>query len=122
MLANVQALAPHLEARLQELLEIPIVREVRGMGFFWAVELAKDGAELAFDADEREQLLRGFMPQALLEAGIIARADDRGDAVVQIAPPLVSDAALLDEIVDALQQVLTRASEHMGVAASAAAS
>jgi adenosylmethionine-8-amino-7-oxononanoate aminotransferase len=119
---NVQALAPHLEARMQELLEIPIVREVRGMGFFWAAELAKDGAELAFDADERERLLRGFMPPALLEAGIIARADDRGDAVVQIAPPLVADAALLDEIVDALKRVLTGAGEHMGVAASAATS
>jgi adenosylmethionine-8-amino-7-oxononanoate aminotransferase len=120
VLANVQALAPHLERRLQGLLPIPIVREVRGMGFFWAVELAKDGGELAFDADERERLLRGFMPPALLDGGIIARADDRGDAVVQIAPPLVADAALLDEIVDALHAVLTRASEHMGAAAAAA--
>ena len=122
VLANVQALAPHLETRMQELLEIPIVREVRGMGFFWAVELAKDGAGLAFDDEERERLLRGFMPGALLEAGIIARADDRGDAVLQIAPPLVADAELLDEIVDALRRVLLGATEHMGIAASAAAS
>ena len=119
VLANVQALAPHLEARLRVLESIPIVREVRGTGFFWAIELAKDGAGVAFDAEERERLLRGFMPDALLEAGIIARADDRGDAVVQIAPPLVSDAALLDEIVDALQQVLERASEYMTVSAAA---
>ena len=122
VLANVQALAPHLASRMQELLDIPIVREVRGMGFFWAVELAKDGADLAFDDDERERLLRGFLPRALLDAGIIARADDRGDAVLQIAPPLVADAALLDEIVDALRHVLARAAEHMGIAAPAATS
>jgi adenosylmethionine-8-amino-7-oxononanoate aminotransferase len=122
VLANVQALAPHLETRLQELCAIPIVREIRGMGFFWAIELAKDGAGVAFDAEDRERLLRGFIPDALLEAGIIARADDRGDAVVQIAPPLVADAALLDEIVDALHQVLSRASEHMGSTVPAATS
>ncbi len=110
------ALAPHLKERLESLTELPIVREIRGMGFFWAIELEKDsGLHTPFDADERERLLRGFLPPALLDAGLIARADDRGDAVVQIAPPLIADRDLLDEIVDRLADVLSRAGEHMGI-------
>ncbi len=56
-----------------------------------------------FDADERERLLRGYMPRRCCEAGLIARADDRGDAVLQIAPPLISDDEILDEIVDKMR-------------------
>ena len=67
------------------------------------------------DADERERLLRGFMPGRLREAGLIARADDRGDAVLQIAPPLVADDAVLDEIVDAMREVLADAGRFMGL-------
>ena len=54
----------------------------------------------------------------VLEAGIIARADDRGDSVLQIAPPLISDRRVLDDIVDALGQVLAAAGEHMGISSA----
>ena len=106
VLDNVAALEGHLHARLDELRALPIVGDVRGAGFFWAIELVADAEGATFDADEREALLRGFLPGRLLEAGIIARADDRGDSVLQIAPPLVSDRAVLDELVDALAAVL----------------
>jgi adenosylmethionine-8-amino-7-oxononanoate aminotransferase len=115
ILENVRTLAPHLEARMNELRALPIVGDVRGMGFFWAVELVKDAANTTFTLDERNDLLRGFLPGRVLEAGVIARADDRGDSVLQIAPPLIADAALLDEIVDALAAVLTDAGAHMGL-------
>jgi adenosylmethionine-8-amino-7-oxononanoate aminotransferase len=111
VLENVRTQEPHLRARLLELLELPIVGDVRGAGFFWAVELVKDEENGRFDAEERERLLRGFLPQRLLEAGLIARADDRGDSVVQIAPPLICDASQLDEIVDALGETLADAGE-----------
>ena len=64
---------------------------MRGSGFFWAVELVRDADNGRFDADEREELLRRYLPGRLLEAGLIARADDRGDTVLQIAPPLICD-------------------------------
>jgi adenosylmethionine-8-amino-7-oxononanoate aminotransferase len=115
VLENVRALEPHLEARMRELRELPIVGDVRGAGFFWAAELVCDGERGTFDADERERLLRGFLPGRLLEQGLIARGDDRGDTVVQIAPPLVSTRADLDEVVDALAAVLADAGELMGV-------
>ena len=109
VLENVRSLEGHLEARLEELRALPIVGDTRGAGFFWAVELVKDEQSTRFDQAERDELLRGFLPRRLREAGLIARADDRGDSVLQIAPPLNSDAALLDEIVDRLGDVLTDA-------------
>jgi adenosylmethionine-8-amino-7-oxononanoate aminotransferase len=115
VLENVRRLEPYLKERLEELRELPIVGDIRGAGFFWAVELVRDEAATRFDDDERERLLRGFMPGRLLEAGLIARADDRGDAVLQIAPPLVADEAVLDEIVDAMREVLTDAGTFMGL-------
>ena len=112
VLENVRALEPHLEAKLRTLRDLPIVGDTRGAGFFWAIELVKEHEE-RLDQAERDELLRGFLPSRLREAGLIARADDRGDSVLQIAPPLISDAALLDEIVDRLGEVLVEAGHHM---------
>jgi 4-aminobutyrate aminotransferase-like enzyme len=94
--------------------DLPIVGDVRGAGFFWAIELVKDADASRFDQAERDRLLRGFLPRRLREAGIIARADDRGDSVLQIAPPLISDGRILDEIVAILAEVLTDAGAYMG--------
>lgn len=120
ILENVRATEPHLKAAMETLLDLPIVGDVRGRGFFWAVELVKDDANTRFDQAERDDLLRGFLPRALREAGIVARADDRGDSVLQIAPPLIADAALIDEIVAGLRSVLTAAGEHLGLAPAVA--
>jgi adenosylmethionine-8-amino-7-oxononanoate aminotransferase len=112
VLENVRAREDGLRARLERLGEdLPIVGDVRGAGFFWAVELVKDEDNTRFDADERERLLRGYMGPALLEAGLIARPDDRGDAVLQIAPPLIADDDVLDEIVDKMRTVLVGAQD-----------
>jgi adenosylmethionine-8-amino-7-oxononanoate aminotransferase len=119
VLENVRSLAGHLEARLRELRVLPIVGDTRGAGFFWAVELVKDEGNTRFEPAERDDLLRGFLPRRLREAGLIARADDRGDSVLQIAPPLNSDAELLDEIVDRLGDVLTDAAAHMRLGTTA---
>ncbi|MBB1255820.1 aspartate aminotransferase family protein [Streptomyces alkaliterrae] len=115
VLENVRTLSPHLRERMDGLRELPIVGDVRGAGFFLAVELVRDADNTRFDQAERDRLLRGFLPGRLLEAGLIARADDRGDSVLQIAPPLIGDAALLDDIVDRLADVLTDASKRFCV-------
>ena len=116
VLENVRSLEGHLGKRMEELRSLPIVGDIRGAGFFWAVEMVKDADNTRFDQAERDTLVRGFLPKRFREARIIARTDDRGDAVMQIAPPLISDAALLDEIVDRLADVLTDAGTVMGVA------
>lgn len=114
VLENVRGLEDYLQGRLDELRSIPIVGDVRGAGFFWAIELVKNEENERFDQSERDALIRGFLPGRLREAGLIARADDRGDSVLQIAPPLISERRLLDDIVSRLADVLTDASRQMG--------
>jgi adenosylmethionine-8-amino-7-oxononanoate aminotransferase len=120
VLENTRALEGHLRERLRELLALPIVGDVRGAGFFWAIEMVKDENNTRFDQAERDRLIRGFLPGRLREAGLIARADDRGDSVLQIAPPLIADRELLDRIVDTLGEVMEDAGAHMGLAPHAA--
>jgi adenosylmethionine-8-amino-7-oxononanoate aminotransferase len=115
VLENVRAREPKLQELLSTLKELPIVGDVRGLGFFWAVEMVKGDDSQRLDADERERVLRGYLPGALREAGLIARADDRGDAVLQIAPPLVADDAVLEEIVSAMHEVLAGAGRLLGL-------
>ena len=121
VLENVRAREPKLRELLDSLRELPIVGDARGAGFFWAVELVKGDGNERLSADERERVLRGYMPGALREAGLIARADDRGDAVLQIAPPLISDDAVLEEIVGAMRTVLAGAGRLLGLEAPVAA-
>jgi adenosylmethionine-8-amino-7-oxononanoate aminotransferase len=91
---------------------VPIVGDVRGDGFFWALELVRDEQLSRFNAEERERLLRGFLAGRLLEEGLLARPDDRGDAVLHLAPPLICGRPELDELVAKTEAVLTDASER----------
>jgi len=101
-------------ATLAQLLDLPIVGDLRGTGFFYALELVKDkDTRETFSDEECEKLLRGYLSNALFEAGLICRADDRGDPVIQISPPLVAGQAEFDEITGILGEVLTEASTVM---------
>jgi len=107
---HVKQTAPALRATLEKLLDLPIVGDVRGEGFFYGIELVRDKAtKETFDDHQSEWLLRSFLSTALFEAGIYCRADDRGDSVVQLAPPLISDQAVFDEIEQKLRHVLSEA-------------
>jgi adenosylmethionine-8-amino-7-oxononanoate aminotransferase len=98
------------QATLRKLTDLPIVGDIRGAGFFWGIELVKDKATReTFDAEESERLLRGFLSGRLFEAGLYCRADDRGDPVVQLAPPLVCDQPQFEEMEQILRAVLTEA-------------
>jgi adenosylmethionine-8-amino-7-oxononanoate aminotransferase len=99
-----------VRAKLEQLLELPIVGDVRGTGFFYALELVKNKeTRETFSDDECERLLRGFLTPRMFEAGLICRADDRGDPVIQISPPLVAGDAEWDELVGILGTVLEEA-------------
>jgi adenosylmethionine-8-amino-7-oxononanoate aminotransferase len=107
---NVHDNADTFRATLEQLLDLPIVGDVRGTGFYYAIELVKDKETRAsFDEDECESLLRGFLSPALFEKGLICRADDRGDPVVQISPPLIATQKEFDEIAGTLGEVLAEA-------------
>jgi adenosylmethionine-8-amino-7-oxononanoate aminotransferase len=116
ILAHVRATEGVFADMLDSLRDIPIVGDTRGMGFFRAIELVKDReTKETFDDDESEWLLRGFLSGELYRRGLICRADDRGDPVIQLAPPLITTAEQFGEIHDVLRPVLEEASAKLGL-------
>jgi adenosylmethionine-8-amino-7-oxononanoate aminotransferase len=110
LLGNVRTHEAAFRATLEKLADLPIVGDVRGAGYFYGIELVKDKATReTFNDDESERLLRGFLSQALFDAGLVCRADDRGDPVIQLSPPLICGQEHFDEIEQILRTVLTEA-------------
>lgn len=111
---HVLAKEAEFRAMLESLRDLDIVGDVRGHGFFQAIELVKDKeTRETFNDEESEGLLRGFLSGALYERGLICRADDRGDPVIQLAPPLICDTEQFEEIEGVLRSVLTEAWEKV---------
>ncbi len=114
LLAHVRTNEPELQARLESLLDIPMVGDVRGAGYFWALALVKDKeTRETFDDAESEDLLRGFLAPRLFEAGLVCRTDTRGDPIVQLSPPLIAGPEQFGEIESILRTVLTEAWKRM---------
>jgi adenosylmethionine-8-amino-7-oxononanoate aminotransferase len=99
---------------LEGLRDLPIVGDVRGAGYFHAIELVKDkDSKETFDDEESEELLRGFLSGELYRRGLICRTDDRGDPIVQLSPPLIAGEQQFEEIEAVLRPVLSEASERV---------
>jgi adenosylmethionine-8-amino-7-oxononanoate aminotransferase len=116
ILENVRRHESTFRGMLDSLREIPIVGDVRGTGFFYAIELVKDKeTKESFSDEESETLLRGFLSGELYRRGLICRADDRGDPVIQLSPPLIAGPEQFEEIESILRPILTEAAERMHV-------
>ncbi|MGW0506445.1 aspartate aminotransferase family protein [Micromonospora sp. NPDC003241] len=110
LVGHVRANEAAFRSTLEKLHDLPIVGDVRGDGYFYGIELVKDkNTRETFDEAESERLLRGFLSSALFSAGLYCRADDRGDPVVQLAPPLIAGQQQFDEIEQILRGVLSEA-------------
>src|SRR6516162_9620077 len=110
LLGNVRANEDAFRATLAKLTDLPIVGDVRGDGYFYGIEMVKEKTTReTFSEEESERLLRGFLSHALYDAGLICRADDRGDPVIQLAPPLTCTQEHFDEMEQILRSVLTEA-------------
>ncbi|MFP5358893.1 MAG: aspartate aminotransferase family protein [Actinomycetes bacterium] len=110
VLAHVRETAPAFRATLERLLDLPMVGDVRGDGFFYGIELVKDKTTRETLTDEEgERVLHGFLSKELYAAGLYCRADDRGDPVIQLSPPLIVGQAEFDEMERILRDVITRA-------------
>jgi adenosylmethionine-8-amino-7-oxononanoate aminotransferase len=110
LLEHVRTNEGAFKASLETLRDLPIVGDVRGAGYFYGIELVKDkDTRQTFNDQEAEHLLRGFLSGALYEAGLICRADDRGDPVVQLAPPLTCGEEEFEVMTSILRSVLTEA-------------
>ncbi|WP_420637943.1 aspartate aminotransferase family protein [Candidatus Poriferisocius sp.] len=110
LIGHVQANEDRFRAALDDLTDLPIVGEVRGMGYFYGIELVKDReTKETFTEEESDWLLRGFLSNRLLELGLICRADDRGEPVIQLSPPLIAGPDEFDRINQILRTALTEA-------------
>lgn len=113
ILQNVIANEEYFKVGLRSLFDLPIVGDIRGEGYFWAIELTKDqDTRQGFADDEAERLLRGFISPELFRNGLYCRTDDRGDPVIQLAPPLISTKDDIDFMIQTLREVLTGALKH----------
>ena len=111
---HVRANEGAFRAMLDSLRDIEIVGDVRGAGYFQAIELVKDrDTKETFTSAESETLLRGFLSGELFRRGLICRADDRGEPVVQLSPPLIAGPQQFEEIEAVLRTVLEEASDRM---------
>jgi adenosylmethionine-8-amino-7-oxononanoate aminotransferase len=114
LLANVLAHEDSFGSALDDLRDIPIVGDVRGAGHFWAIELVRDQATReSFDGPAADWLLKDVLSEELWQRGLICRLDDRAEPIVQIAPPLVASAELIEEIAAILRAGLETAIERM---------
>jgi adenosylmethionine-8-amino-7-oxononanoate aminotransferase len=110
ILGNVMANEDYFRQSLNDLKDLPIVGDVRGTGYFWGVELVKNQeTKETWEGEEAERLLRGFVSPEMFRRGLICRSDDRGDPVVQLAPPLISTRDDIDFMVGTLREVFTEA-------------
>src|SRR5205823_6837117 len=111
---NVQENEPVLRGKLAQLLELELVGDLRGDGYFFSLELVKNKeTRESFDGEESESLLRGFLSTAMFERGLICRADDRGDPVLQVSLPLIAGPKEFDELVGVLGDVLVEAGHRV---------
>src|SRR3712207_1642862 len=93
LLENVRNLEGHFEGELRRMAEgHPIVKEIRGMGFFWAVEVRPERADgTPLEGDEYQRYFKGVVSRKLLEGGLICRFDDKDEPVIQFSPALVAE-------------------------------
>ena len=114
IVGHVQANEDAFRAALDDLMDLPIVGDIRGTGYFYGIELVRDrDTRSSFSDEEREDLLRGFLSNRLLELGLICRTDDRGEPVIQLAPPLIAGQAEFDFINQTLRTALTEVTAKM---------
>jgi adenosylmethionine-8-amino-7-oxononanoate aminotransferase len=110
ILEHVRSREDAFRATLERLRDLPIVGDVRGDGYFYGIELVKDKTTReTFSHEECERILFGFVSKQLFAEGLYCRADDRGDPVIQLSPPLICDQEHFDEMEQILRVVLDKA-------------
>jgi adenosylmethionine-8-amino-7-oxononanoate aminotransferase len=116
LLANVRRNEDALTQMLRSMMDVPIVGDVRGVGYFQAMELVKNQDTLErYSVDETADIV-DFISQELLEAGLIFRADDRAGPVIQLAPPLIAEPRHFEEMRALIRPVVEDVDRRWGTA------
>ncbi len=114
VLENVLANQDYFRDSLLALKDIPIVGDIRGTGYFWGIEIVKNQiTKETWAGQDAERVLRGYISPEMFRRGLICRSDDRGDPVVQLAPPLISTREDIDLMVGILREVFTGATKFI---------
>ena len=123
LLHNVHELEGHFGDELRRMAsEHPIVKEVRGMGFFWAVEVKAewpDGTPVS--GRDYQENFKGLLARKLLEGGLICRFEDKEDPVIEFSPALVADKDVLGRIAEITDYALTELERKIGARGTHAA-
>jgi adenosylmethionine-8-amino-7-oxononanoate aminotransferase len=107
---HVLANQDRFKSLIESLCDIPLVGDVRGDGYFLAIELVTDPVSRGtFSAEQADWLLRDHLSPRLFAAGLICRADDRGEPVITLSPPLIAGEEEFALIASTLRDVLTDA-------------
>ena len=107
---NVRKNEGAFRAALDDLSDRPIVGEVRVAGIFWAIEIVRDQASRERPSPQQARhLVQEFFPSRLRELGILMRADNRGDLIQQLCPPLIAGPKEIARINDILRTAITEA-------------
>jgi adenosylmethionine-8-amino-7-oxononanoate aminotransferase len=119
LLENVHALEEHFGDELKRMAEDhPLVKDVRGMGFFWGVEVKTEWADgTPIKGEDYQRYFKGILPRRLLERGLICRFDDKEDPVIQFSPALIADREILSRIAEITGEALgdlEREIQHRG--------
>ena len=116
LLQNVHDLEGHFGDELRRMAaDHPVVKEVRGMGFFWAVEVNPEKADgTPLEGDEYQKYFKGVLSRKLMEGGLICRFDDKDEPVIQFSPALVSDREVLSRIAEITDEALTELEKELG--------
>jgi adenosylmethionine-8-amino-7-oxononanoate aminotransferase len=116
LLENVHNLEGYFEDELKKMADgHPVVKEVRGMGFFWALEVKAERADgTPLEGDEYQKYFKGVVSRKLLEGGLICRFDDKDEPVIQYSPALIADKEILGRIAEITDDALTELERELG--------
>jgi adenosylmethionine-8-amino-7-oxononanoate aminotransferase len=114
LLAHVRAHERQLRGALEQLLDLPIVGDVRGAGYFWGIELVHDrDSRTPLTPEDANLLVNDVLPRAVDARGLICRVADRGYPVIQLAPPLIATDTQFQEIATGLRAALDEAMQRI---------
>ena len=118
VLENVRENEALFRSELEKLRELSIVGDVRGAGYFYGIELVrnKDTKE-TFTEEEAEEVLFKQLSPRIYEEGLMCRADDRGEPVIQLSPPLTAGPKEIKEIADILYRCISEAADKFNAGA-----
>jgi adenosylmethionine-8-amino-7-oxononanoate aminotransferase len=109
MIARAAQMGKYLEASLLELMDLPMIGDIRGKGMLWAIEFVKDkNTKEPFPKEKNvkmDVIVRCLLKGVFFYPGYFEDERGRGDQLM-IAPPFIITEEQIDECVAVLRETL----------------